>query len=290
MRLLLTGASGFIGSHLVKRLRSDHEVYAMSRCSLGDWFHGEVCRWEATERLDLATLPTEIDVVCYGATSRRHRDGWAAHDDLMAVNVDGVVPLLDWARQANVRQFIYLSTGSVYGAGSAEEDARPVPRDFYGASKLAGETLVAGYSRFFDVFIPRLYTPYGPDQADRLVPTLIDRVSSGRAVELHGTDGFVVQPTFIDDVIAVLTTAIEQRWEGIVNVAGPRAVPLRALAIEIGAVVGREPMFVPAGDEGEPPVDQKPDRSRLQQRLGETFPWVDLAEGLNATWQSRRGL
>lgn len=248
MRIVVTGASGFIGDALLAHLGDDVEVHAVSRREPSGlrpgqhWIEGDLMSGAFAGR-----LPATADVVVHLAVSYRHREFPESALDLFGVNTASAAVLLDYARRAGVGHFVLGSTGSVYpatGRADQREDSPPRPGEYFSTTKLAAEQLAAHYTSMFDVFVPRLFFPYGRGQRDRLVPSLVDSVRSGLPIVLTGTDdGLTICPTHIGDVVAVLLAAIEERWTGTVNVAAPETLTLRQIGMIIGEHVGREPVF-----------------------------------------------
>lgn len=245
MRVLLTGATGFVGQALNPRLAAaGHEVVAVTRRAAG--LPGGV-RWDlASGEPAPSNLPERIDAVVHAAQSRDHRavPGHAA--DMFAVNAASTAALLDYAARAQASRFCLLSTGTVYepfDRGLAE-DAALAPTTMLGASKLAAEVVAGPYASLFRLAVLRIFTPYGPGQVGRLVPNLGARVREGRAVQVSANgEGMRLAPIYVDDLVAIVLAALEAPWNGTFNVAAPQAVTLRDVAVIIGRHVGREPVF-----------------------------------------------
>lgn len=257
MRLVLAGASGFMGDHLLKRLDDEIEVYALSRRrpvhlrSSDFWIPCDF-----NDGVDTSVLPGQIDAVVHLAASYRHREFPDGAGDLFAVNTSSVVTLADYALRSGASRFVYASTGSVYasdGAASQTEDSPPAPAAFWAATKRAGEVLIEQYASEFEVWVPRLFFPYGADQANRLIPNLIASVREGATVTMQGDDdGMVLPPIHIDDVSDIVVTALRNGWSGTTNIAGPSVLSLREIVTEIGDQLGVAPVIqVTAG--GPPP-------------------------------------
>jgi UDP-glucose 4-epimerase len=269
VRILLTGASGFIGARLAARLGPAHRLYCAVRRGNAGLPPGAIpIVVDLASDLHCCALPKRIDAVMHLAQSRHYWDFSEHARELYAVNTGATARLLEYAAEAGATRFVLASTGTVYEpyAGRLAEDTPLAPTSFYSATKLAAEALMQGWRSRFAVCALRLFFPYGPRQTGRLIPLLVERIRVGRAVTLDGCgDGLVLVPTFVDDIAAVFEAALQRDWNGIFNVSAPRPVSLRELALAIGRVIGVEPRFERSG------VPQAPRVVPELRRLGERF-------------------
>ena len=244
MRVLLTGATGFVGRALAPRLAaSGHEVVAVVR---GASALPAPVRWDLGRGAAPRDLPSRVEAVVHAAQSRNYRAFPQDGPELFAVNVAGTAALLDYAVRAGASRFCLLSTGSVYEPfrSGLDEEARLAPTSMLGASKLAAEVVARPYAALFALSILRVFTPYGPGQTGRLIPDLINRVRTGQAVDLSSDgQGVRLAPIFVDDLCAVVVAAVEGAWNATLNVASPRAASLREVAELIGRNCDRTPVF-----------------------------------------------
>jgi len=217
MRILVTGAGGFIGRSLCRAMamRGD-EVFAV--------LHRPVALSGVTPivldlaaPLDRARLPTRLDAIVHLAQSARFREFPGGARDMFEVNLRSTCELLEFAREAGVRHYVYASSGGIYGQGARDfSDAEPVvmsePLGFYLSTKLSAEILVENYTDLFATATLRIFFAYGPgQQADRLIPRLLDNVRHGRPITLDGEHGLAINPIFVDDVVEHLDLrAIEE--------------------------------------------------------------------------------
>jgi UDP-glucose 4-epimerase len=270
VKILLTGASGFIGVRVARRLAAAHQVYCVVRRA-----DALVPAQANSIVFDLAApghgrlsdaLPGRIDAVLHLAQSRHYREFPEQAGAIFAVNTAATAALLEYAAEAGAARFVLASTGTVYEpyGGRLAEDAPVAPVSFYSATKLAAEALLQGWRSRLGCCALRLFFPYGPGQTGRLVPQLVERIRSKTAVTLDGGgDGLVLAPTFVDDIAAVFEAALDGEWNGIFNVAAPHPVSLRHLAEEIGRVIGVEPRFIPSGAAQAPRI--VPELGRLSE-------------------------
>lgn len=175
MRILVTGATGFIGSHLVPKLVGrDHEVFCTCRDEAAVPF-GSSLVWNGTGSFPEENFPASIDAVVHLAQSRAYRTFPADEPEMFNVNVRMTAELLRWAAKLGVKHFVLASSGAVYEpfSGRLQEDSPLAPTSFLGATKYAAEILAGPYATKFNLSVLRLFFPYGPGQRDRLIPDLI---------------------------------------------------------------------------------------------------------------------
>ena len=247
MRVLVTGATGFVGGYVLRTLaRNGHEPVAAVRGREAAVGGCETVVWDLGEARRPIPDPPGIDAIVHAAQSRNYRAFPADGAEMFRVNVAGSWTLLDYAAEVGVSHFCMLSSGAVYQPfrGELREDAPLTPADFLGATKLAAEVLARSYEERFAISVLRLFFPYGPGQKNRLVPHIIERVRSGTPVELCSDgEGLWIAPTYVEDLAEIVVAALEGGWTGTMNVGSPEVISLRQLAESIGAAVGQRPIF-----------------------------------------------
>jgi nucleoside-diphosphate-sugar epimerase len=283
MRVIVTGATGFIGRRVTSQLlQGGYEVSCLLRpgsaCPAGAApVAVDLSRMEAIERLPSG------DAVIHLAQSPLYRQFPETAGSIFSVNTASTAKLLALAQRNGTRCFVLASTGNVYSdrRGPCSEDESCQPDEFYSASKVAAEALLRPYARYFHTCTLRLFTPYGPGQRDRLVPTLVARVRSRRPVELDGeAGGLQLSLAYVGDVATVFGSAAEQCWQGVYNVAAPRPASIAEIATVIGRELGVEPLFKRTGRPQ--PASLVADVSRLAQ-LQNVPKFRDLEEGIRLT-------
>ncbi len=251
MKILLTGASGFIGARVADRLARAHQLYCLVRGAETALPRGaEAVVADLGGALDAGALPARVDVVLHLAQSRDYRQFPERAASIFAVNTAATAALLRYAASAGAIRFVLASTGTIYEpyAGPLDEDLRVAPTSFYSATKLAAELLLHGWQGQLGTCALRLFFPYGPGQTGRLIPELVKRLRDGRPVTLDGDgDGLVLAPTYVDDIAAVFAAALDDNWRGAINVGAPQPVSLRHLVEQIGHTMGIAPRFERSG-------------------------------------------
>jgi nucleoside-diphosphate-sugar epimerase len=246
MRILLTGATGFIGSTLSRRLVCEgHQVVSVGRSRPAAGC-GDFVLWDFSTMIDPPPDLPRVDGIIHLAQSRMHRNPLGASADIVRVNILGTVAVLEYAINAGVDHFCLVSSGTVYQPYDLPlcEDTPVAPNSILGATKLAAEVVARPYAERLSLGILRLFFPFGPGQVNRLIPDLARRIQAGEPVTIAGGgDGHVLVPTFVEDIVDVLRMSTIHHWRGTFNVATPVPTTIRQLAEAIGRVVGVAPSY-----------------------------------------------
>lgn len=268
MKILLTGAAGFIGSHLSERLLSEgHEVVGLDNF---DGFYDPAAKERNLEtsldhdsfhlvRRDIrdpgldAVLPTDLDAIFHVAAKAGVRPSLEDPSLYLDVNVNGTLQLLEMAQRGGVHRFVFASSSSVYGDNVSvpfsEDDRVDHPISPYAATKRAAELLCHTYThlhgmaclclRYFTVFGPR----QRPDLAIHKFARLMDR---GQEIPVYGDGSSERDYTFIEDIVD--GSAAGLRWVNrnpgafeIVNLGGSKSVPLGEMVRILGEEMGVAP-------------------------------------------------
>lgn len=293
-RILLTGASGFVGQALVRHLArqgcSLTLVGRQSEAAVGN------CRAVVADlampgslRDALSRLPKDepFDAIIHLAVSRHHREFPTRALDMFHVNSAAVADLLDFALATGVKQAVFGSTGTVYSAtGSADapdasgnrEEEFNRPNSYFAASKLFADTLCELYRRHLRAAILRFYVPYGPGLEARMLTDLIGRVKDGNAISLPSAGaGLSFSATYIDDVVATILAALDREWNETVNVAAPEVWTMESAGELIAELLGRPATFARSAATSAPRV--VPDTARLRNLLPD-LRMTGLRDGL----------
>jgi len=279
VRILVTGAGGFIGRHLLDRLGDEHELLPLVRTAPDD--SREWVVQDLAQPLELARLPKRIDAVIHLAQSRRYREFPEGADDMYAINVDSTFHLLEYARRAGAQSFLLASTGGIYGYSyeTLVETSPANPLNFYLTSKHVAESLVGNYQAFFRTVVFRFFFAYGPAQEGMLVPTLIEKVRKGDQILIAGRPGQRINPIHVRDAVEIFPPALKLDQSDIFNVAGNEVLSIRELVGVIEQATGESAHVRHIAPEHE--GNLVGDNSRMKDVLG-VQPKVALLEGIRS--------
>ncbi|MCL5779527.1 MAG: GDP-mannose 4,6-dehydratase [Firmicutes bacterium] len=312
-KIMVTGGAGFIGSHLVDKLL-DAECEVLCLDDFNDYYNPALKRQNVQQHLanpayrlvegdirdkEAKELIKEWmpEVIVHLAARAGVRPSLSQVELYQTTNVAGTLNLLEAAREAGVKKFIFGSSSSVYGLNKkvpfSETDPLLKPASPYAATKIAGEALCHTYAHLYDIHIValRFFTVYGPRQRpDLAIRKFAERMLQGEEIVLFGDGSSARDYTYIDDIIRGVIAAIE--YEGdkyeIFNLGNSSPVQLKDLVAAIEKVLGVEAKVRRIGDQpGDVPITYA-DITRSKEKLGYN-PTVSLEEGLKIFIQWLRG-
>jgi len=264
-RVLVTGAAGFIGSHLVQALVGQgNEVIgvdnfdpfyprAVKERNLAELGPTRGFSFRELDILDVAglrALLTPDTVLVHLAAKAGVRPSLADPVGYARANVTGTAAVAEAARQAGVRRFIFGSSSSVYGdstpAPFREDAVAIVPVSPYAATKRAGELFLASVAQIygFQAVSLRFFTVYGPRQRpDLAIHAFTRKMVEGRPLTLFGDGTQARDYTYCDDIVAGVVSAIDWSKTAPVgvetfNLGGNRSIPTETMVAEIAAALG----------------------------------------------------
>lgn len=312
-RALVTGAAGFVGSHLAQHAgEAGYDVIAVD--SLTPYYDTQLKKESAEtlldagieflegdlRELDLSQLLSGVDVVFHQAGQPGVRASWAdGFDDYIDANIKLTQKLLEASRGADLRRFVYASSSSVYGQAEtypvAEADpARPYSP--YGVTKLAAEQLCSLYAANWGVptVSLRYFTVFGPRQRpDMAFNRLIDAVLHAEPFPLMGDGNQVRDFTYVDDVAEANLLAAERDLEPgrVFNIAGGSTTTLWDVIQMVEDVAGAK---VPLQHLPAQPGDVRKTSGSIERARTELgwSPQTDLRAGIERqfAWQRDRSL
>jgi UDP-glucuronate 4-epimerase len=304
-RVLVTGAAGFIGSHLCERLVSaGHEVHGFDNF---DAFYPRAVkeknlaalrgqpRWRFTEG-DIVRdpLPTAgIDAIVHLAARPGVQSSLNDPGGYMDANVTGTARLLEQARRAGIVRIVFGSSSSVYGASTpapfVEDAVADAPISPYAASKRAGELVTRVFSHLYGTRVAclRFFTVYGPRQRpDLAIHRFTARIMAGQPIVMRGDGSSARDYTYVSDIVDGVVASLDwtARQDGagpwrVFNLGGGERVRLDHLIAVIAAAAERQPIIERSADQpGDVPLTAA-DLSRSERELGYR-PKVGIEEGV----------
>ena len=280
MRVLVTGGSGFIGSHVVDKLRArGHEpvIYDLRPSPWHEAGSVDTVLGSITDREALERALHSCDAVAHLAAVADVNDVHASPEDAERVNARGTVTVLEAARRAGVTRIVYASTIWVYSdcldEAVDEETLLPAPSHLYTSTKLAGELYCKAYQELYgiDYTILRFGIPYGPRAREAaVIPAFVGKAMRSDPLTLAGDGGqsrrFVYVEDLADGVALGLSDVATNR---VYNLASNENVTIKQIAERVQELIGGvEIVYTPArpGDFGGKVVCSK----RAEAELGWT--------------------
>jgi nucleoside-diphosphate-sugar epimerase len=268
-RVLITGAAGFIGSHLTERcLELGSQVVAVD--SFTPYYDASIKRQNTLAfasdpdctfieddlvNLDLEAIVSEVDVVFHLAAQAGVRASWGqSFDEYTHANITVLQRLLEAAKETSLERFVFASSSSVYGDAEVRpttEDSRLLPISPYGATKALGEHLVYLYFRNYQVpaVVLRYFSVYGPRQRpDMAFNRLIRSALTDEEFVLFGDGRQTRDFTYCADTVAATVAAAERGTPGhVYNVGGGSEVSMRDMIDLVASLTGRPPNVTTTG-------------------------------------------
>jgi UDP-glucuronate 4-epimerase len=307
MHYLITGGAGFIGSNLIRRLFASEKGTAITCIDDFDPFYSakikelNISTFKNNPgfrllNFDLATvspidvagaIKAPVDVIVHLAAKAGVRPSILNPLSYQQANVIGLQNLLDFARDAKCKQFVFASSSSVYGINDHfpwKEDEQLMPISPYAMTKLAGEMLGHVYSKLFDIrFIAlRFFTVYGPGQRpDLAIHKFTKTILNGKAIGMYGDGTTSRDYTYIDDTVQGIigATKYDKTNFEIFNLGNNYSVSLKELISSIENVTGRKAIIEQLPDQPGDVPKTFADISKAKRLLGYA-PATKLNEGL----------
>jgi NAD dependent epimerase/dehydratase len=305
-RVLVTGAGGFIGSHLVERLvESGARVRALVRYNSRN-------DWGLLEQLP-GTIRNEIEVVLGDLTDPHNTNrmvqgcgiifhlaaliaipfSYIAPAHYVATNCAGTLNLLEAARQHGIERFVHTSTSETYGTAQYTpiNEAHPLRgQSPYAASKIGADKLAESYYLSFGLPVVTLrpFNTYGPRQSARaIIPTIISQGLSSQVIRLGRLDP-VRDLTFVSDTVAgfIKVADCSQAIGEVINVGSGSSITIGELAGRIIGLLGEPKEILAEAERVRPEASEVMelicDNRKARDLLG-WEPRVSLEEGLGRT-------
>jgi UDP-glucuronate 4-epimerase len=307
MNVLVTGAAGFIGSHLCERLRARGDtvvgfdnfdafypraVKERNLTALQADAGFRLVEGDLRQPADVAQAVRGVDAVVHLAALAGVRPSLLDPVRFYEVNVLGTLHLFEACRAAGIRRIVFASSSSVYGLDSQvpfrEADPCATPLSPYAATKRACELVAfnAHHLHGQSLTALRLFTVYGPRQRPDLAIHKFTRlIAGGRPIELFGDGSTSRDYTWVGDIVDGIIAAVDQQGRDAApayrayNLGGSQTTSLRELVDMIAAALGKQPIV---DWKPEQPGDMKrtlADVALAHRELGYA-PRVPIAEGI----------
>jgi|SRR3989304_4519746 len=305
--ILVTGADGFIGSHLVERLLEEHckvkaFVYYNSFSSWGwlDTFPAkkikelEIFSGDIRDIHSVREAVKDVDVVFHLAALISIPYSYHAFNSNVDTNITGTINVLQACRDFNVKRIVITSTSEVYGTARyvpIDENHPLQPQSPYSASKIGADSMAESFYRSFDlpVVIARPFNTYGPRQSARaIIPTVITQLLNGsreiRLGSLHPTRDL----NYVSDVCKgfIALAACDEAVGRQVNIGSGQEISIGDLAKLLSEMINPEAKIIFTDDR------KRPEKSEVERLLCDNSlimkltgwkPMVQLRDGLQMT-------
>lgn len=304
---IVTGGAGFIGSNLVRRLfAADPGIQVTCIDNFDPFYSIDIKKLNIrpfeeypgfrllkndlakTNGQELSRLVDEpVDVIIHLAAKAGVRPSIADPLAYQQANVTGLQNMLDFAREKNIRQFVFASSSSVYGINDHfpwKEDEQLMPISPYASTKLSGEMMGHVYSKLFGIrFLAlRFFTVYGPGQRpDLAIHKFTRAILQGKPITMYGNGNTSRDYTYVDDTVQGILGAIaytQSEFE-LINLGNNYTITLKELIRAIEEVIGKKAIIEYYPDQPGDVPKTFADIGKAKRLLGYN-PQTQLKEGL----------
>ena len=307
-RVLITGAAGFLGSHLCERfLKEGMYVIGMDNLITGDMRNIEHLmpnpnfEFNHHDVTKFVHVPGELDYIMHFASPASPIDYLKIPIQTLKVGAMGTHNLLGLARVKNAR-FIIASTSEVYGdplVHPQTEDywghVNPIgPRGCYDEAKRYQEAITMAYHRYhnLETRIVRIFNTYGPRMRlndGRVLPAFIGQALRGEDITVFGDGSQTRSFCYVDDLVEGIYRLLMSDYALPVNIGNPKEITIGQFAEEIIQLTGTDQKVVYKPLPQDDPKQRQPDISKAREILG-WEPKVSREEGLRITYDYFRNL
>jgi dTDP-glucose 4,6-dehydratase len=307
-RILITGAAGFLGSHLCDRaIKEGYHVIAMDNLITGDLkniehlFKLEQFEFYHHDITKFIHIPGKLDYILHFASPASPIDYLKIPIQTLKVGAHGTHNCLGLAKAKGAR-ILVASTSEVYGDPlvhpQTEEywgNVNPVgPRGVYDEAKRFMESITMAYNRFHGVEtrIIRIFNTYGPRMRlndGRALPAFIGQALRGEDLTVFGDGSQTRSFCYVDDLVEGIYRLLMSDYDMPVNVGNPTEITLKEFAEEVIKLTGTSQKIVYKPLPVDDPKQRKPDITKAKEILG-WEPKVARAEGLKITYEYFKNL
>jgi len=279
MKILITGCTGFVGAHLIKYLLSEkHEITCIRKSKDSNLNYPNIryIDYNLNEAFDNRFLPDNIEYIIHLAATI---DNSMNPLEIFRINTLSTLNLLEYAKYAHAKKFLFISTGGVYGykQSPSSEESPYNPIGFYGLSKYQSELLVNYYKDIFQIIILRLFYPYGPNQKKGIIPQLTQKILKNEPILIYNKGNPRINPIHISDVTKTIIKCLYLESNQIINICGDEVISIKELSEILGLNIGIKPKFQYV--ENQSISDLIGDNRKMKFTLG-IQPSISLEQGI----------
>lgn len=307
-RILITGAAGFLGSHLCDRfIKEGYHVIAMDNLITGDrkniehLFNSANFEFYHHDVTTFVHVPGKLDYILHFASPASPIDYLKIPIQTLKVGSLGTLHLLGLAKEKNARILI-ASTSEVYGDPLVHPQSEDYygnvntigPRGVYDEAKRFQESITMAYHRFhgLETRIARIFNTYGPRMRlndGRVIPAFIGQALRGEDLTIFG-DGLQTRSfCYVDDQVEGIYRLLLSDYAEPVNIGNPEEITIKDFAEEIIKLTGTNQKVVYQELPQDDPLQRQPDITRARDILG-WEPKVSRSEGMQITYNYFKGL
>ncbi|HYG75689.1 MAG TPA: UDP-glucuronic acid decarboxylase family protein [Planctomycetota bacterium] len=301
MRIVVTGAAGFLGSHLVDRLlEQGHEIVGIdslitgSADNLKHLENSREFRFVRTDVTQYIHVPGPVDRVYHFASPASPLDFPRVPVHILKVGALGTLNALGLAKAKNAR-LLLASTSEVYGDPLVHPqvegywgNVNPIgERSMYDEAKRFAEALTMAYHKQNQVEtrIVRIFNTYGPRMRlddGRVLPNFVRAALNNEPIPVHGDGSQTRSFCYVDDLLRGIMLLMESKVDVPVNIGNPQEITVLEFAKEIIELLGSKSQIVYKPLPKDDPVRRRPDITRAKTELG-WEPQISRREGLAKT-------
>jgi len=243
-RILITGATGFIGKYISRKLSEKNKLYVVGRKK------PEIeCEWIETDlskELDIEKLPREIDYIIHLAAVLDTQG--QKPKEVFNVNVGSTLSLLEYGKEIGIKKFIYTST-SICGyreEPTTEETEISIEKlNYYYYTKAVSEQIIKKYSENYTTIIIRPHFVYGKGQEEkRLLPRLIQNIKEGNAITVFNEGrNPKISLIYIKEFVEAFVKVMQLEKSVTINMTSNERLTIKEIGEIIGKKLGREVKF-----------------------------------------------
>ena len=309
LKVLVTGGTGFLGSHIVERCLADEarvRVFSTAKTvrnieHLRKNPRLNLITGDITNLNSLVKATKGIDLVMHFASFTKTNETYRNPLKDFQINVSGTLLLLEAMRKNNINKIVFASTGKVYGKPQYTpiDENHPIdPVDPYSTGKYVCEKYISLYGKIFnlDYIIMRIFGIYGPRQIPKpgslvgVISIFVENILNGKGIVIYGDGKLKRDFLYIDDFVNITFSLLNnERWKNTFNIASGRAITLNELIKILANKLKSYKFKVNFKEPLENDVDLLPDVSFLKAKINYK-PTIGLEEGIEryVNWYKQR--